>query len=273
MLHLQANGRAAYVSTDEPITTDSVGMPVEVELDADFDGLSAVVCFRAGEATADVAMLGDPVTVPAQCLTEVGVPLHVGVYARNAAGDVVIPTVWANCGTVRQGALPSGVDPAQPEPDWTAQVQQAAQDAHDTAERLAEQVDGWESDIASAVSGAESVDATATKTGSVATVTVTDRTGTEHVVTVSDGERGETGPIGPQGPQGPQGEQGPKGDTGATGPKGEKGDTGATGPQGETGPTGPQGPKGDAYALTEQDKDDIAQIVLGELPTWTGGDY
>ena len=241
MLHLQANGRAAYVSTDEPITTDSVGMPVEVELDADFDGLSAVVCFKAGEATADVAMLGDPVTVPAQCLTEVGVPLHVGVYARNAAGDVVIPTVWANCGTVRQGALPSGVDPAEPEPDWTAQVQQAAQDAHDTAERLAEQVDGWETDIAAAVRGAESVNATASKSDDTATITITDRTGTARSVELHDGETGPQGPqgeTGPVGPQGPQGVQGPKGDTGAQGPQGIQG------PQGETGPTGPQGPAG-----------------------------
>ena len=245
MLHLQANGRAAYVSTDEPITTDSVGMPVEVELDADFDGLSAVVCFKAGEATADVAVLGDPVTVPAQCLTEVGVPLHVGVYARNAAGDVVIPTVWANCGTVRQGALPSGVDPAQPEPDWTTQVQQAAQDARDTAERLAEQVDGWETDIASAVSGAEKVDATATKSGGVATVTVTDRTGTEHAVEIHDGEKGATGPEGPQGPAGPKGDAGATGPQGEAGPQGEQGERGPAGPQGPKGDTGPQGAKGD----------------------------
>lgn len=114
---------------------------------------------------------------------------------------------------------------------------------------------------------------------------------------VMDGEKGEqgnTGPAGPQGPQGakgdtgetgaqgpkgetgPAGSAGPKGDTGATGPQGPqgpKGDTGETGPQGLQGPVGPQGPKGDTYTLTASDKDDIAQIVLGELPTWTGGEY
>lgn len=261
MLHLQANGRAAYVTTDEPITTDSVGMPVEVELDADFDGLSAVVCFKAGEATADVAVLGDPITVPAQCLTEVGVPLHVGVYARNAAGDVVIPTVWANCGTIRQGTTPSGIDPAEPMPDWTAQVQQAAQDAHDTAERLAEQVDGWETDIASAVSGAEKVDATATKSGGVATVTVTDRTGTEHAVEIHDGATGPEGPQGPAGPQGAKGDtgetgaQGPKGDTGPQGPQGPQGEQGPKGDTGDTGPAGPAGPQGNTGATGPQGED------------------
>lgn len=256
MIQFSATCRHATVQSTEPITTGSVGIPVQVSLSPDFDGLQTVLVFLAGSRSRDVALMGQPVTVPAQCLTEAGVPLHVGVYARNAAGDVVIPTVWANCGTIRQGTTPSGIDPAEPEPDWTAQVQQAAQDARDTAERLAEQVDGWETDIASAVSGAEKVDATATKSGGVATVTVTDRTGAEHVVTVSDGERGETGPTGPQGPKGdkgdkgdvgpvgPKGQKGDKGDRGDAGLQGPKGDTGDQGPQGVTGPVGPQGEQG-----------------------------
>ena len=87
------------------------------------------------------------------------------------------------------------------------------------------------------------------------------------------GEKGETGATGATGPQGP------KGDTGETGAKGDKGDTGSQGPQGlkgpkgDTGATGPQGPQGSDYVLTNQDKSDIADIVLGELPTWTGGTY
>lgn len=59
-------------------------------------------------------------------------------------------------------------------------------------------------------------------------------------------------------------------------PKGAKGDTGATGqqgPKGDTGDTGPQGPAGADYVLTSQDKADIADIVISELPTWTGGSY
>lgn len=120
------------------------------------------------------------------------------------------------------------------------------------------------------------------------------------------GEQGETGPQGPKGDTGATGEQGPKGDTGDTGPKGDtgatgpKGDTGAQGPKGDkgeqgeqgeqgpkgdTGPTGPQGPQGEQgpkgdtgpagadYVLTAQDKADIAEIVLGELPTATGVNF
>lgn len=92
---------------------------------------------------------------------------------------------------------------------------------------------------------------------------------------------GEKGDIGPQGPEGKQGEPGPKGDRGNQGEKGEqgvKGDKGDTGPQGEQGeqglkgekgdtgeqgPVGPQGPKGEDgkdYVLTDQDKQEIAEL-------------
>ena len=40
------------------------------------------------------------------------------------------------------------------------------------------------------------------------------------------------------------------------GPKGEKGDTGPTGPQ------GPQGLQGESYVLQEQDKVEIAEMIL-----------
>ena len=66
------------------------------------------------------------------------------------------------------------------------------------------------------------------------------------------GAQGETGPTGPQGPQGVAGPQGP------------------VGPQGPTGATGPQG---DDYILTNQDKNDIADIVYGMLNNLANGSY
>ena len=50
------------------------------------------------------------------------------------------------------------------------------------------------------------------------------------------------------------------------GPQGVQGATGSQGPKGDTGATGPQGPQGDDYVLTNQDKTDIANIVLQLLP-------
>lgn len=96
------------------------------------------------------------------------------------------------------------------------------------------------------------------------------------------GPKGETGAKGPQGEQGvqgiqgetgPQGIQGEQGIQGIAGPQGIQGEKGDTGETGATGPQGPQGPAGNDYILTAQDKEDIADIVISELPTWQGGSY
>lgn len=88
------------------------------------------------------------------------------------------------------------------------------------------------------------------------------------------GDKGDKGDTGAQGIQGPKGDKGDKGDTGVQGPQGEtgpqgvqgpKGDKGDTGEQGIQGETGPQGPRGDDYVLTEQDKQDIADIAEADL--------
>ena len=84
---------------------------------------------------------------------------------------------------------------------------------------------------------------------------------------------GPPGAVGPQGPVGPQGEQGVQGIQGVQGPTGPAGAKGDKGDKGDTGATGPQGPAGDDYVLTNQDKADIADIVIAALPTWTGGSF
>ena len=86
--------------------------------------------------------------------------------------------------------------------------------------------------------------------------------------------RGPQGIQGPQGLQGERGEQGPAGQDGYTpikgvdyfdgekgeqGPQGEKGDTGAPGIDGKD---GIDGAPGQDYVLTEQDKQDIANLII-----------
>jgi hypothetical protein len=99
--------------------------------------------------------------------------------------------------------------------------------------------------------------------------------------------KGDKGDVGPQGPQGEPGRDGADGKDGimkfeelteaqkATlkGDKGDKGDTGAQGPKGDTGATGPQGPKGDSYVLTDSDKNYIANLVYGLIPSAEGVSY
>ena len=203
MITLVASTRRATAVSDDAITTRSVGIPVALDLSEHFDGLAVTLVCKAGEVSRDIAVL-DPeaLEVPVECLQVAGVPLLLGLYASNAAGTKVIPTIWASAGTIRVGTEESEVSPSDPTPDWTAQVQQWAEDAHDTAERLAEQVDGWESEIDAAVDGAENVNATVSKSGDTATITVTDREGVTHTATVSDGADGQPGADGRPGADG-----------------------------------------------------------------------
>lgn len=205
MITVTANARNAVYTSDDLITSGSIGIPVRFVLSADFDGLANIAVFQGSGVSIDVALTASlECVVPHEVVAIAGGYLRIGVYGRNGDGTIAIPTVWAEAKRILQGTVPSDVDPAAPTPDWTAQVQQLAADAYDMAENVQERADRGD----------------------------------------FDGEQGPVGPVGPQGERGPQGIQGPKGDTGATGAQGPKGDTGATGPAGPTGATGATGPAG-----------------------------
>jgi len=144
MIHFRATGRAAYARTDEPLTTGSVGIPVDVSLSSDFDGLQAVMVFRSGDTSADVALLGQDVVVPPQVLT--GRVLSMGVYASSTDGTVAIPTVWCDVGLIR-GSVATEFDPAEPTPGWSAQIQAWAEDAADSATKAAGVADSIRADM------------------------------------------------------------------------------------------------------------------------------
>ena len=124
--------------------------------------------------------------------------------------------------------------------------------------------------------------ASVAQTGTGATITITDKTGTTtaEIKNGKDGAPGKAGTNGKDGAPGADGTtftpsvsaagvlswtndggkanpapvniKGPQGETGPTGPQGE------TGPQGPTGATGPQGEPGKDYTLTAADKTEIA---------------
>lgn len=135
-------------------------------------------------------------------------------------------------------------------------------------------------------------------TGGTITSAAVNQNGT-ITFTMSDGSTVTTTGESVIGPQGDKGDKGDKGDTGAAGAQGEqgvKGDPGATGADGfsptatvaqtQSGATVTitdkngtttanisNGAPGQDYVLTAQDKDDIADIVLSELPTTQGVQY
>lgn len=198
MITFECDTRRAIATSDDAITTSSVGIPVTLDLADDYTDLAVTVCFKAGSVSADVVYTGAEVTVPSQCLTAAGIPLYVGVYGADANDSIVIPTIWANAGTIRAGATPSGYEPSDPEPSWATQVQALATEAMSTAQAVADAAAAGEYDG-------------------------------------EQGPQGETGPVGPQGPQGPKGDIGAQGPQGIQGPQGEVGPTGPQGPAGQDG--------------------------------------
>lgn len=146
MITFTATGRSAAYASDDLLTSGSVGIPVTLELSSDFAGLSCVAVFRGSGVTVDVALTGSSCTVPHEVLASACGVLEIGIYARDAAGTVVIPTIWAAGLPIQTGAAPSGVDPAEPTPDWTAQVQQIATEALETANSVRADADAGEFD-------------------------------------------------------------------------------------------------------------------------------
>lgn len=139
MITFTADIRSAKAVSDDAITTSSVGIPIQLQLAPEFDGLAKTLVFRAGSVEADRVLVGDATesTVPVNVLTSacLGLPLFVGIYAADAVdGSIIIPTVWASAGPIKLGTVPSGVDPSDPEPSWVAQVQAIASEAIQDAE-------------------------------------------------------------------------------------------------------------------------------------------
>lgn len=202
MILFSADIRQAQACSDDAITTSSVGIPVKLILASDFNGLAKTVVFRNGTASADVALVGDATetTVPVNVLVTTG-QLRIGIYAADGNGTIVIPTVWAMAGIVKQGVVPSGVDPSDPVPNWVAQVQsiasQASEDASDAltiAQGVKAQADAGDFDGAPGQDGTDGTDGYS-PTVSVEEipggheVTITDING-EHSFEVLDGQGG-----------------------------------------------------------------------------------
>lgn len=243
MLRIHVNSRGARCWSDgDPITTGSVGYPVEFCFSADWDGLTKIAVFEGSGQAFDVPLINtDTTAIPHEVLTQSGKTLKIGVYGANGDGNIVIPTVYVNAGIILPGTEPSEVDPDIPTPSWAIQVQEAAAEAVATANSVKAAADAGEFDGETGPQGPQGPQGNPGPTGATGPQGPKGDKGDTGATGAAgpQGPQGDTGETGPQGPQGEQGPQGPKGDTGATGPQGPKGDTGATGAQ------GPQGPKGD----------------------------
>ena len=188
--------------------------------------------------------------------------------------SAVIPTLCVEP-LPYEGDIPSAYE------DWMVEIGELAHEASTAAESAQDALEQMESVTASA----ETLPA-----GSSATATFSNWNLTFGIPRGEQGEQGERGAQGERGLPGERGEQGLPGEPGQDGfsPTITVTDitgghrltiTDKTGTQtvdvmnGAKGDPGQPGQPGQDYVLTAQDKQEIADIVLADLPTWTGGSF
>jgi len=189
----------------EPVTSGSVGLQVKWEFDEHWRDLVKTAVFKGSGDARDVAIVHifgqdkdvEFCLVPKDVLKEAGGPLEIGVYGRTTNGAIVKPTIWGRINFIRLGVELSEADPSEPEPDWTAQVQQIAAEALEKVNEIEDRANNGEFDGADGFSPTISV--FSDDLGH--SVFITDKDGDKHFF-VPNGERG---PVGPQGPQGIRG--------------------------------------------------------------------
>ncbi len=104
------------------LTTGMVGAKVSFTFDNAWAGLGKCAVFTDGTVTRDVVLTGTECVIPHEVLREAGAVLRVGVYGVNADGNMAIPTVYADCGVIHNGADPSGDESYPSTPDAVAQL-------------------------------------------------------------------------------------------------------------------------------------------------------
>ena len=118
---------ARVIEKPSRITSGTVGLPVEFTFDSQWDGLTKIAVFRAGDIIKSVDIPEAETTVPWELLVSAGAWLSIGVYGVNSDGSVAIPTTWANVRAINEGATPDG-DPARDPtlPIWQTIMNQIA---------------------------------------------------------------------------------------------------------------------------------------------------
>ena len=108
-IHLKVTGARAKASVTGPLTSGMVGIPVTIEYDDAWEGLTKnLVCRCSGQdtdSTEQRAILNvGSAAVVAHEVMQAGAHLYLGLEGFRPDGELVIPTTWAMCGVVREGA-------------------------------------------------------------------------------------------------------------------------------------------------------------------------
>lgn len=101
----------------EPVTSGSVNVyTVHYTFSPDWDGLTRVAVFEAGEERRSVVLSEDnECVIPWEVLTKPDIELMTGVYGTRG-DEIVLPTVRTSLGTILQGVSSGGEAPGPPDP-------------------------------------------------------------------------------------------------------------------------------------------------------------
>jgi hypothetical protein len=107
VIKIAVTGNIAKV-TEKPlrITSGTVGLPVEFTFDSQWDSLNKIAVFKAGAVSKYMVLEDDATVVPMEVMAKPNVRLNIGVYGVEEDGSPALPTIWANAGLIRDGAVP-----------------------------------------------------------------------------------------------------------------------------------------------------------------------
>ena len=111
---IKAIGSSIVAKADGKLTAGMVGIPVSIEYDSAWNGLTKTASFRVGQFVRSRENIGTSTTVPWEVMRNSGKPLEVGIEGKDEDGNIVMPTIWAAVSMVYDGATAS--IPAAPNP-------------------------------------------------------------------------------------------------------------------------------------------------------------
>lgn len=111
MFVLYADKARLDVRQREPIASGSENVhQLRFEFSPEWEGLAKTAVFQAGCAEKSVVLTGGACTIPREVLKAPGYFLMAGVCGKMGE-ELVMPTVWANLGVIREGAVSGPVTP------------------------------------------------------------------------------------------------------------------------------------------------------------------
>lgn len=125
---LTITGAKARASVSGPLTSGMVGIPVILEYDGSWNGLTKNLVCRCGKwglekgETRTVLNIGERTTVAHEVMKS-DMNLYLGVEGYSADGKLVIPSTWADCGKIQPGANTDADSSASPKLSIWGQLQ------------------------------------------------------------------------------------------------------------------------------------------------------